>query len=227
MKPGLLLLIIIITGVLCVWIFSLVSLSSSPFEPVSSDLAGVEIQEYNGEKLNSASDFRKNSIRGPQNVNIDSYRLSIHGLVDDEQNISYHDVITGFPSFRKVVTLHCVEGWDVTILWEGISVRDLIKKAGLNQEANTVVFHAVDGYTTSFPLSYVMNQNILMAYRMNNQTLPKERGYPFQLVAEDKWGYKWIKWISEMELTNDPGYTGYWESRGYSNTGNLNRSFFS
>ena len=65
-----------------------------------------------------------------------------------------------------------------------------------------------------------------MAYRMNNVTLPVERGYPFQLVAEDKWGYKWIKWVEKIELTDDPAYRGYWEQRGYSNTGDLNKSFY-
>ena len=81
--------------------------------------------------------------------------------------------------------------------------------------ANTVVFTAHDGYTTSFPLDYIMNRDIIMAYRMNNVTLPAERGYPFELVAEDKWGYKWIKWIEKIELTDNPDYRGYWEQRGY------------
>jgi DMSO/TMAO reductase YedYZ molybdopterin-dependent catalytic subunit len=45
-------------------------------------------------------------------------------------------------------------------------------------------------------------------------------------VAEDKWGYKWIKWIERIELSDNAQYRGYWEQRGYSNTGDLNRSFF-
>jgi DMSO/TMAO reductase YedYZ molybdopterin-dependent catalytic subunit len=57
-------------------------------------------------------------------------------------------------------------------------------------------------------------------------TLPPERGFPFQLVAESKWGYKWIKWVTEIELTDDAGYRGYWESRGYSNIGDLDKEFF-
>jgi DMSO/TMAO reductase YedYZ molybdopterin-dependent catalytic subunit len=89
-----------------------------------------------------------------------------------------------------------------------------------------VVFTAHDGYTTSFPLAYVMDRDIIMAYKMNNITLPAERGYPFELVAEDKWGYKWIKWIEKIELTGNANYQGYWEQRGYSNTGNLSQSFF-
>ena len=66
----------------------------------------------------------------------------------------------------------------------------------------------------------------MIAYKMNNITLPAERGYPFQLVAENKWGYKWIKWITEIEISNNPDYQGYWETRGYSNTGNLDEPFY-
>ncbi len=72
-----------------------------------------------------------------------------------------------------------------------------------------------------------MNHDIIMAYKMNNVTLPAERGYPFQLVAQDKWGYKWIKWIEKIQVTDDPDYRGYWEQRGYSNTADLEKNFFS
>ena len=54
---------------------------------------------------------------------------------------------------------------------------------------------------------------------MNNVTIPPEYGFPFQLVAESKWGYKWIKWVTKIEVSNDTNYTGYWESRGYTNGG--------
>ena len=64
-----------------------------------------------------------------------------------------------------------------------------------------------------------MDNDILMAYAMNNVTLPAERGFPFELVAEDKWGYKWIKWIEEIELSSNPNYKGYWELRGYRTPG--------
>jgi DMSO/TMAO reductase YedYZ molybdopterin-dependent catalytic subunit len=57
-------------------------------------------------------------------------------------------------------------------------------------------------------------------------TLSEERGFPFQLVAEDRWGYKWIKWVKSIEVSTDSSYEGYWESRGYSNDGSLNQSFF-
>ncbi len=65
-----------------------------------------------------------------------------------------------------------------------------------------------------------------MAHKMNGVTIPPERGHPFQLVAESKWGYKWIKWITKIELSDDENYKGYWESRGYSNSADLDKGFF-
>jgi len=66
----------------------------------------------------------------------------------------------------------------------------------------------------------------MIAHRVNGATLPPERGFPFQLVAESKWGYKWIKWITRIELSQDANYRGFWESRGYSNDADLDESFF-
>jgi len=190
-------------------------------------LAPAEVRSYQGKDLSSINDFHENSILGPQNINESDYRLTVTGLTSRTTISTYRDVIANHQSYTKVVTLHCVEGWDVTILWEGVLVRDLIQEAGVDPKANTVIFHAHDGYTTSFPLEYLMNNDIIMAYKMNNVTLPAERGFPFELVAEDKWGYKWIKWIDEIELSDDSNYKGYWEQRGYSNSGDLNGSYFS
>jgi DMSO/TMAO reductase YedYZ molybdopterin-dependent catalytic subunit len=188
-------------------------------------LAPVEVRSYEGKDLSSVNDFHENSIAGPQRVNITNYRLTMTGLTNRTVVYSYDDVLSKHTHYSKVVTLHCVEGWDATILWEGVLVRDLIADAGADPRANTVVFTAVDGYATSFPIRYFTDNDIIMAYRMNNVTMPAERGYPFELVAENKWGYKWIKWIDKIELTDDPSYQGYWEQRGYSNSGNLNQSF--
>jgi DMSO/TMAO reductase YedYZ molybdopterin-dependent catalytic subunit len=189
-------------------------------------LGSVEITEYKGEDLSSINAFRENSIKGPQYVDIENYRLEITGLVANPASYTYDDVIDNNDHYKKVVRLNCVEGWSVDILWEGMLVRDILAEADPLPEANTIIFHAYDGYTTSFPLGYVDVYDILMAYKMNEVTIPPERGFPFQLVAESKWGYKWIKWITKIELSDDPEYQGYWESRGFSDSGDLDKSFF-
>lgn len=192
----------------------------------ANELNPVEIREYEGMKLSSVDDFRENSIKGPQHVDIQSYQLKISGLVNNPKSLTYDEVVGSYKHYNKVVTLHCVEGWSATILWEGVLVRELIEEASPSPDAKVVIFHAYDGYTTSLPLDYIINNNILMAYKMNEVPLPPERGFPFQLVAESKWGYKWIKWITEVELSDDINYRGYWESRGYSDTADLDKGFF-
>jgi len=191
-----------------------------------SDLPPIEIREYEGEDLSSLSDFHENSIKGPQQVDVSQYTLTITGLVDNELSYSYDDVVNGHPTYRKVVTLSCVEGWDVTLLWEGVLVKDLLNEAGVQPEATIVIFKAEDGYSTTLPVEYIVNDNILLAHRMNGVTLPPERGFPFQLVAESKWGYKWIKWVTEIELSNNPNIKGYWEYYGYSQSGDLDKPTF-
>jgi DMSO/TMAO reductase YedYZ molybdopterin-dependent catalytic subunit len=187
-------------------------------------LTKVEVRDVNGTQLSSIADFRENSIAGPQYVNITNYKLSIIGLVDRNTSYSYQEILDIFISYQKIVQLDCVEGWNVKILWQGVLVKDLINTAGVKEGAKTVIFRAVDGYSTSFPIDYIMNGTIMLAYKMNNVTLPPERGFPFQLVAESKWGYKWIKWVNQIEISPSD-YQGYWESRGYSNSGDLNNSF--
>ena len=193
-------------------------------EPI--DLEPVEIREYEGEDLSSIDDFRENSIEGPQYVDVDGYQLEITGLVESPQSYTYDEVVGDYQNYEKVVTLDCVEGWSVKLLWEGVLVSDLLAEAGPLPSALVVIFHAYDGYTTSLTLDYIMDNDILIAYKMNGITLPPERGFPFELVAESKWGYKWIKWVTKIELSDYEDYRGYWESRGYSNSGDLDKSYF-
>jgi DMSO/TMAO reductase YedYZ molybdopterin-dependent catalytic subunit len=216
----LLLIIVSLAGFLA---YNLLSHRSAAPEVVKN-LAASEVREYEGKDLSSIQDFRENSIKGPQTVDRNAYQLKIKGLSDGEHDYPYADIINNHQNYKKAVTLNCVEGWSVTILWEGILVKDLVERTKIPPGTNTVIFRAYDGYSTSFPLSYILDKDILMAAKINGVELPPERGFPFQLVAEDKWGYKWIKWITEIEFSADQNYKGYWEQRGYSNDGSLEKS---
>ena len=196
------------------------STSSSNNSEELKELAKVEIKEFEGKDLSSILDFRENSINGPQNVDISKYLLKIDGLVDNPTSLKYDEIIAR-TNYTKLVRLNCVEGWSVDILWEGILIEDLLKDVQVQDKANTVIFYAADGYSTSLPLDTILDKEMILAYKMNGIVLPPERGYPFQLVAEDKLGYKWIKWITRIELSSDAKYKGYWETRGYDNEADI------
>jgi DMSO/TMAO reductase YedYZ molybdopterin-dependent catalytic subunit len=175
-----------------------------------------EIRDYLGQNLASIADVQENAIRGNQFINTSTYRLEITGSVNKTVEYTYEQIIN-FQKYQKVVTLYCVEGWSAKILWEGFLVNDLLKEAGVNSSAVGAIFYASDGYSTELPLDYITNNNIILAYKMNGLMIPPERGFPFELVAESQYGYKWIKWVTKIELTDNPDYLGWWESRGWPN----------
>ena len=185
------------------------------------ELTKIEVTEYEGQDLSSLTDFRENSIKGPQYIDIDAYTLTIDGLIEQPVALSYDEVLDN-QKYTKVVTLHCVEGWSVDILWEGILLADLFEAVDVQESADTVIFYSEDGYSTALPLRTIMDKQLMIAYKMNGVVLPPERGFPFQLVAEDKLGYKWIKWITRIELSDDADYQGYWEQRGFDNEADVN-----
>ncbi|MHB1347792.1 MAG: molybdopterin-dependent oxidoreductase [Candidatus Humimicrobiaceae bacterium] len=51
----------------------------------------------------------------------------------------------------------------------------------------------------------------MIALKLNDITLPQDRGFPFQVVAKDKFGYEWAKWVTRIELSSDINFRGYWE----------------
>jgi DMSO/TMAO reductase YedYZ molybdopterin-dependent catalytic subunit len=179
-----------------------------------------EIEEYQGARLDPAVGPKDNSIKGVQYVDIEGYTLTIDGLVNEPLTLSY-DEAKALDAYERLITLHCVVGWDATVLWKGVLITDLIDLAGAQEGAVTVVFSAVDGYTTSLPLAEIQDRQLILAYEANGLELPPELGFPFIVVAEDKMGYKWARWVDKITLSDDADYQGYWESRGFDNEADI------
>jgi DMSO/TMAO reductase YedYZ molybdopterin-dependent catalytic subunit len=179
-----------------------------------------EIREYQGIRLDPAVGPRDNSISGVQHVDLATYGLKIDGLVEKPVELTYDDVLA-MNMAERLITIYCVEGWNASILWRGVQLSEIIGLAIAKPEVNTVIFHCVDGYTTSMPLQTIIENKLILAYQSNGLPLPPEMGFPFIVVAEDKYGYKWARWVNRIELSADSSYEGYWESRGYSNEAGL------
>jgi DMSO/TMAO reductase YedYZ molybdopterin-dependent catalytic subunit len=192
----------------------------------ANEKTGKEIRSYEGKSLSSVEDFRENSIKGPRKVDLKSYHLEITGLVEKPLNLAYDEALAGFKSQRKVIRMYCVEGWKLDLLWEGLLLKDLLDKAVVKPGAKNVIFHSDDGYTTSIELDYILKKNLMLVYKINGLVLPPERGFPFQIAAEGKWGYKWAKWVTKIEISSNAFYKGYWEKRGYNRNGDVSGPIF-
>jgi DMSO/TMAO reductase YedYZ molybdopterin-dependent catalytic subunit len=199
-------------------------LINNPSKPVNPSTFTGEITNYLGQNLTSVNRYIEYlnqhpdvAIKGVQNIDPATYKLAITGMVDNPANYTYDQVVDGFNSTLQVATLPCVEGWSVTMLWQGIPIIEILNEIGIVSGANTLIFLAADGYSSSLPLDYVEQNNIMIAYKMNNVTLTPKLGWPFFLVANNQYGYKWVEWVTEINVSNDTSYRGYWESRGYPN----------
>ena len=199
---------------------TVVAVSLSDGDETHAGVQEVEITEYQGQRLGSVDDFRENSILGVQEIDPLTYTLLVDGLVGQTDSWTLAE-LSEFPRTSKLVSIDCVEGWSVKALWEGIPLAALFDAAAVSEGASTVILHAVDGYTTSLPLNFVLERDLIIADRINGIVLPAANGFPFQLVAEEKWGYKWIRWLTRIELSDDADYEGFWERRGFSNDASI------
>lgn len=174
---------------------------------------------FEGKELTPISEQRNNGIKGTQYIDKDTYELRIYGMVDNPMSFTY-DQLLAYPSVSRFVRMDCVEGWGFDAKWTGLTMDTLFNETGVNNSATTVIFYSADGYSTSLDYDYIVENDIMLAYELNDITLPADRGFPLQLVAESKYGYKWAKWITSIEVTDEP-YKGYWETAGYNNNADV------
>lgn len=156
---------------------------------------------------------------GIPTVDIATWRLRIFGLVENEITLTYEQVRT-FPAIRKEADFHCVTGWSrLGDVWEGVLVRDVLKLAQPKPEAQFVMVHSFDGYTTNLDLAVVMDEGMLV-WSVNGEPLTPEHGYPLRLLVPSRYGWKSAKWVCAFELMAE-NVPGYWEERGYHMRGDV------
>ena len=155
----------------------------------------------------------------------DSWRLRIHGMVDNELELTFADLLAR-DQIERYVTLSCVSnevggGLVGNALWQGVLMADVLNEAGVQDGATQVVSRSIDGWNCGSPTSVIMDgRDAMFAIAMNGEPLPAEHGYPVRLVVPGLYGYvSATKWVTEIELTRWEDFDGYWVPRGWSKEG--------
>ncbi len=175
----------------------------------------LELPEGGTVEVTPNDEMRVRTAEDDPVIDTDTYTLTVTGMVEDPLSFSFDDILA-MPAEERLVDLPCVEGWTETSLWKGTRLAPLLESAGVLEGADNVVFYSPGGYTTSLTLEDIAETDPLLAYGSNGEMLPYEQGYPLKLVVPERLGYKWIKWVTSIEVISGD-YEGYWESRGYSN----------
>jgi len=207
-----------------VYIAGIVSLSgcnSKPTEVSDNSLVdGITRATPNDGELRAAEEGPIRSALGQPEIDLDSFRLGISGLVDSPFSLTWTEVQRRPAIESGVILMYCVEGWEVWGNWKGILVEDMLEEASARSDGKHVMFHCIDGYTTALPISYIQKYDVMLAYEVNGKPLKEHDGFPLRVVAFGKYGYKWAKWVTEIEVV-DSSMDGYWEARGYSDSANV------
>lgn len=149
---------------------------------------------------------------------IESYRFKVFGQVENPIDMKYEELLS-LPSVELLADFHCVTHWSVKdILWEGIPTSHIVNIAKPKSNAKFVMVHCLEGYTTNVPVEYLLLEDSILAYKMNGQILPKERGFPIRLVIPQLYAWKSAKYVCAFEFM-EVDAPGFWEQRGYNMRG--------
>jgi len=151
-----------------------------------------------------------------------AWKLRVEGMVGRPVTLAY-DQLLAMPAIEQYVTLQCISnlvGGDLvgTAKWTGVPLRRVLERAGgVADEAVRVVFHAVGGYSDSLPLAKALEPTTMVAYGMNDRSLPRAHGFPARVIVPGIYGMKNVKWLERIEVV-DYDYRGYWQrSDGWDN----------
>lgn len=142
----------------------------------------------------------------PAPIDRDDWRLSVTGTVGTPFELTAVDI--GATDTERAV-LDCTSGWYVERGWSGISVGVLLDRAGVQPEARFVRFRSVTGYRWSLPIDEA--RDALLATRVDGAPLSHGHGAPARLVAPERRGFQWVKWVEAVEVLEEPDY-GQWIS---------------
>ena len=153
-------------------------------------------------------------------LQLGTYRLTIDGEVDKPVVLSWAEFVA-LPSVVSVSDFHCVEGWSVLgCRWEGVRLSEIERLVNPKGIAKAVTFECADAYTTSLFREELVGDDVLLAYKLNDEALEEGYGFPVRLVVPSKYAYKSALWVVHLRFTRGKEL-GFWERRGYSDNADV------
>jgi DMSO/TMAO reductase YedYZ molybdopterin-dependent catalytic subunit len=152
----------------------------------------------------------------PEYRDLSTWTLRVFGEVEEPLELSW-DQFVELPRSSNVQDIHCVTRWSkFDTSFEGVHWRELAKLVRPTPAARFAVAHSEAGFTANVPLSFLEQEDALLATHGDGEVLTPEHGYPLRLVIPGKYFWKSAKWLRGIELTA-VDRPGFWERYGYHN----------
>jgi DMSO/TMAO reductase YedYZ molybdopterin-dependent catalytic subunit len=130
------------------------------------------------------------------------WRLAVDGLVDRPAALSLAEIKT-YPSRSQITHLACEEGWSFIAEWIGVPLFEVLHKAGIRPEARYVAYFSIqEGWWDSIDMADALHPQTFVTYGMNGGDLPVSHGGPLRLRVPRQLGYKSVKYITRLTVTD-------------------------
>jgi len=153
------------------------------------------------------------------------WSLRVTGMVDAPFELTW-DELVALPLEESITTLTCVSnevggGLIGNAVWLGYPLREVLRRARPQADADMVLSRSSDGFTASTPIEALTDdREAILAIGMNGAPLPLEHGFPVRMVVPGLYGYvSATKWVVELEVTRFDRETAYWTDRGWGERG--------
>jgi DMSO/TMAO reductase YedYZ molybdopterin-dependent catalytic subunit len=145
----------------------------------------------------------------------DQWRLKVFGLVERPYELTLAE-FQALPRVTVFADFHCVTRWSrLSNVWEGVSTKTLLERAGVKPETKYVVCHGYDnGWTTNLPLADFLSDDALLTDLHDGEPISPDHGGPVRGMVPQLYAWKSAKWICGIELLPHDS-AGYWERGGY------------
>ena len=142
---------------------------------------------------------------GPTDISVDltTYRLRIGGEVNRPLSLTYEEILK-LPSITADVLLVCPGYFANYGRWTGVHLNTLLQASQPKGNALLADIKGGRDKVIRIRLDSIEQKKVLLAYRVNGETLPQKHGFPLRLVYEDVYGDEWVKYVDEIVVLPDP-----------------------
>jgi len=131
------------------------------------------------------------------------WRLTIDGLVDRPAVFSL-DQLRSYPRSSQITEVACEEGWSYVAEWTGVRLSHVLEIVGVQPQAKFLVYFSIEpDWWDSIDIDEAMHPQTFLTYAMNGNDLPVGNGGPLRLRVPRQLGYKSVKFITHLTLTDD------------------------
>ncbi|MGA2894343.1 MAG: molybdopterin-dependent oxidoreductase [Xanthobacteraceae bacterium] len=174
----------------------------------------------------------------PTSIDVDKFRLSVHGQVNQTLTLTMKDIMA-LPQLEYAAVNECsgnsrgffqprvaggqwANGAMGNARWTGVSLKSVLDKAGVKSRAVQVRFNGMDepvvpdapDFMKSLALDHARDGEVMLAYAMNGQQLPLLNGFPLRLIVPGWYATYWVKMVNDIEVLDGPD-TNFWTKTAY------------